>query len=151
MTSWEGFTDRELQRLKNATQPSFARAATEGDALHSAVKHDNARKGVQTYSSASKTRTNMVLSSPSEASKLPSEAFICQPASRPAQTDDVAMHASKTATDRNGASAHAPSARPSSLHPVQTPETSDNSTKGEDSTPTGPLLEDRNEVPLSDQ
>lgn len=152
MSGWEGFTDRELQRLKNATQPTFVRAAKEGDALHSAVKHDNARKGVQALSTASKTRANMVLSSPGEASKLPSEAFICQPTSPPAKNDDVAIHtAPKTATDRNGASAHSPSARPSSLHPVQTPDASDQCTKGEDSTPTGRLQEDQSEVVLSDQ
>lgn len=153
MTAWEGFTDRELQRLKKGAEPPLALASKEGNALQSGLMQNSARKGPQALSNPSKMRSNMVLSSPTESSNLPSEAFICQPAaSSPPDTDDGSTHASETATDRNGASANSPSVRPSSLpQPAEAPPSPGQCTKGEDLTPTEQLREDQNEVDLTDE
>lgn len=151
MTSWEGFTDRDLQRLKKGAQQPLALETKEGEALRSALRQNKSRKGLQGLSNTSKTRANMVLSSPNESSNLPSEAFLCQPASSPTETDDKTIHTSKAATDRNGASANSHGVRPSSLHPAQTPDGLDQCPKGEDLTPTEQSQENQNEADLTDQ
>ena len=153
MTSWEGFTDRELQRLKKEPQPPLALAAKEGDGLCSGVRQNSAKKGLQSLPNSTKMRANMVLSSPNETLNLPSEAFICQPASSTPETDDGAIGTtSKTATDRNGASASSPSVRPSSLHPTETPPlTPGECANSEELEPTGQQRGDQSEVDLTDQ
>ena len=153
MTSWEGFTDRELQRLKKEAEPPLALAAKEGDGLCSVVRQNSARKGVQSISNSSKMRANMVLSSHKETSDLPSEAFICQPASSTPENDDEASRTtSKTATDRNGASASSPSVRPSSLHPTESPPPSPGQcANSEELEPTGQQRGDHGVVDLTDQ
>lgn len=152
MTSWEGFTDRELQRLKKGAEPPLALTAKDGDGLCSGVRQNSSRKGLQSISNSSKLRANMVLSSHNETSNLPSEAFICQPASSTPEIDDGSIRTTpKTATDRNGASANSPIVRPSSLHPAETPPSPGQCANSEELEPTGQQQEDQSEVDLSDQ